>query len=187
VERWYGLLRPPPDRATTPSAKRIPKSRIQVAFMIRITIRRRRIGVRVQESRSVFFNKHQSHTSNSLSIAVQSKIKELSIPKKGARRVVVEGVEYIWRVRSRPTYSQAMGWNSLTIAIQQFGPSRGSVLVAELEQSHPSNLVGKPAQSVMPSLVAGCIRRGLKAGWHPNKSGPQFRLANRQIKTPAQP
>ena len=99
----------------------------------------------------------------------------MSIPKKGSRCVAVGKVEYRWRVRSRPTYCQALGWSPLTLAVEQAN-SRGSVLVVDLPLPHPSNWMQIPSSGVTPAVVAALIRQALKAGWQPQVRGPQFRF-----------
>jgi hypothetical protein len=99
----------------------------------------------------------------------------MSIPRKGSRLVVVDDVEYRWRVRSRPTYCQALTWSSLALAVEQVG-RRGSVLLVDLAQAHPSNWMQQPAPGVTPVAVARHIRQALRAGWKPDVPGTQFRL-----------
>ena len=104
----------------------------------------------------------------------------MSIPKKGSRQVVVDQVEVRWRVRSRPTYDQALAVSPLIMAVEQ-AETRGSVLIVELPQSHPSNWMNKPAPGVTPVVVAGLIRQALTAGWQPSVRGPQFYLQPQRI------
>ena len=99
----------------------------------------------------------------------------MSIPKKASRQIVVDDIEFRWRVRSRPTYDQAVTASPLVLAIEQTD-CRGSVLVVELPQAHPSNWMHKPSPGVTPQTVAGYIRTALTAGWKPSVRGAQFRL-----------
>ena len=99
----------------------------------------------------------------------------MSIPKKSSRRVLVDKVEFRWRVRSRPTYDQALAVGPLILAVEQ-AEGRGSVLLVELPQAHPSNWMQKPAPGVTPRVVAGYIRQALAAGWQPWVRGAQFHL-----------
>ena len=59
----------------------------------------------------------------------------MSIPKKGSRQVVVDKVEFRWRVRSRLTYDQALAVSPLILAVE-LSESRGSVLTVDLPQAH---------------------------------------------------
>ena len=102
-------------------------------------------------------------------------IARMSIPKKGSRQIVVDDIEFRWRVRSRPTYDQAITSSPLVLAVEQAG-SRGSVLVVELPQAHPSNWMHKPSPGVTPQIVTRYIRDALTAGWKPSVRGAQFRL-----------
>ena len=99
----------------------------------------------------------------------------MSMPKKGSRQVVVDKVDFRWRIRSRPTYDQALISSPLILAVEQ-AETRGSVLIINLPQSHPSNWMKKPAPGVTPVVVASYIRRALAAGWRPTVRGVQFRL-----------
>jgi hypothetical protein len=99
----------------------------------------------------------------------------MSIPKKGSRQVVVDEVEFRWRVRSRPTYDQALAASPLILAVEQT-ERRGSVLIVDLPQPHPSNWMQKPAPGVTPVVVAGYIRQALTAGWQPAVRGAQLQL-----------
>ena len=103
----------------------------------------------------------------------------MSIPKKHSRRVVVDDVEYRWRVRGRPTYDQALTTQPLILAVEQCGKP-GSVLVVELAQSHPSNWMRVAASGVTPSVVAHHIRMALRSGWRPACKGPQFLMDDRK-------
>jgi hypothetical protein len=103
----------------------------------------------------------------------------MSIPKKNSRRVIVDDVEYRWRVRGRPTYDQALTTGRLILAVEQC-EKRGSVLVVELAQSHPSNWMQEAASGVTPAVVTGHIRTALKLGWSPACKGPQFLMDDRK-------
>jgi hypothetical protein len=99
----------------------------------------------------------------------------MSISRKGSRHIVVDDIEFRWRVRSRPTYDQNIASSPLVLAVEQTG-CRGSVLVIELPQAHPSNWMHKPSPGVTPQAVAKYIRDALKAGWKSSVRGPQFRI-----------
>jgi hypothetical protein len=99
----------------------------------------------------------------------------MSIPKKGSRSVIVRGTKFRWRVRSKPTNTQGVAESPLVLAVEQEG-CRGSVLVVELDQLHPSNWSLKPAPGVTPEAVANYICQALEAGWKSSAKGAQFRL-----------
>jgi len=99
----------------------------------------------------------------------------MGIPKKGSREIVVDKVAYHWRVRSRPTYDQALASGPLLLAIEQV-ETKGTVLIVRLPDVHPRNWFSLPSPGVTPSRVAACIRRALRTGWKPAVRGQQFHM-----------
>ncbi|MEV6426421.1 hypothetical protein [Nocardia sp. NPDC051463] len=99
----------------------------------------------------------------------------MTLPKKGARRIVVDGVAYRWRVRRRPTYMQAIALMRLTFAVEH-ADCPGSTLVVETSHAHSRNWMGIPPVSVRPADVAASIRLGLARGWKPSSPGSPFML-----------
>lgn len=99
----------------------------------------------------------------------------MAIPKKGSRQIVVDGVPYLWRVRGKPTYSQANAWGGLNVAVERAGAG-GSILVVRTPRPHPGNWAGAEAAPVSPSEVEKFILYALSAGWRPSESGGAFRV-----------
>src|SRR5262249_36072085 len=97
----------------------------------------------------------------------------MAIRKIGSRRLVVDGVTYLWRVRRRPTYCQANAWGSLSVCVQR-AEAPGAILVVDLDRPRPDNWLGLASSPLRPSEVAGLVRRGIAAGWKPEISGGQF-------------
>lgn len=100
----------------------------------------------------------------------------MSIPKKGSRLLGIAGQRYRWRVRNRPTYSQALVDSGLVLAVEIATPPIGSVLIANLPLNHPANWLEQPGGSVTPALVTKIVQQALNAGWQPRCPGKQFRL-----------
>lgn len=94
---------------------------------------------------------------------------------KGARRIVVDGTVYRWRLRRRPTYSQALCWSPCTYAVEH-ADRPGTTLVVTTNQPHLGNWLGGPGDPVLPSDVADAIASALRQGWAPTRTGPPFRL-----------
>ena len=86
----------------------------------------------------------------------------MTLQGKGSRRIVVDGVEYRWTVRRKPTYSQANGWSPLTFAVQP--AAGGPVLVVSTAMAHPRNWMGQPAGGIRPAMVAEAVRRAVGSG-----------------------
>ncbi len=107
----------------------------------------------------------------------------MSLPRKGSRLIVVDGISYRWYVRKKPSYSLCYGvWNgethALTFAVEH-AEAKGSTLVVTLPQIHPG--VGNfPIVPVLPSQVAHYISEALRMGWKATISGKTFNLGKVQ-------
>ncbi len=95
----------------------------------------------------------------------------MAMAKKGSRRITVDGTEYRWKVRGRPTYCQGSVWSPLVFAVEH-GERPGARLVVSLPCAHPSNWMLAPAGVVLPRTVASAIRSAVQAGWTPALPGP---------------
>lgn len=100
----------------------------------------------------------------------------MPLRRKGSRRITVDGVDYRWRLRGRPTYCQAMGWTPCTYAVDQ--PERGgTTLVVTTDRLHPDAAwINGEVRPVLPAEVADNIRMGLTRGWRPADNGAPFHL-----------
>ena len=95
----------------------------------------------------------------------------MTIPKTGSRQLVVDGVAYRWRVRSRPTYDQALAQSGLTVAIQ-FSDGAGRALHLRLPTARVDNWLHTPGYVVVPRDIERWIRFAISQGWTPTGSGP---------------
>ncbi len=104
----------------------------------------------------------------------------MAIRKKGSRRIVVDGVPYLWRVRHKVTYSQECLQYGLSFAVHH-ADEAGATLVVYLPPPHPSQswLSQEAAVPLVPSAVARYIREALDAGWAPGEPGHTFVLPAR--------
>jgi hypothetical protein len=84
----------------------------------------------------------------------------MALGRKGARRIVVDGTVYRWRLRPRPTYFQGLAWSPCTFAVEH-ADTPGTTLVVTTNQPHPSNWIGREARAVLPADVAQAIERAL--------------------------
>ena len=100
----------------------------------------------------------------------------MTLASKGSRRIVVDGLEFRWLVRRRPTYCQALGWSPLTFVSELLDGS-GALLVVALPYAHPGNWLSLTSAPVRPATVAAGIRQALAAGWQPSRPGSAFALA----------
>ncbi|MDK0522194.1 hypothetical protein OCT49_24590 [Streptomyces sp. ML-6] len=99
----------------------------------------------------------------------------MTLNRKGSRRIVVGDVTYRWRLRRKPTYSQALCWSACAYAVEHADHS-GSVLIVTTNQAHPGNWLSWPPQPVPPSDVARAIQLALSRGWAPTTAGSPFQL-----------
>ncbi|MEG4811578.1 hypothetical protein QUA82_28240 [Microcoleus sp. F8-D3] len=101
----------------------------------------------------------------------------MSIPKKGTRKIIVDGQPFIWLIRRQATYTQeCYAGGNLHVAVQH-AQKPGSVLVILTDRPHPQCLAdineGKP---VTPSDAAQWIRQAVQLGWQPQLPGITFNV-----------
>ncbi len=96
----------------------------------------------------------------------------MALTQRGSRPIVVDGIEYRWQVRRRPSYCQGIG-APLTFAVELPG-AHGVVLVVRADAARPDNWIGSRSAVIRPAQVAACIRAALRGGWRPAQPGPAF-------------
>lgn len=100
----------------------------------------------------------------------------MALNKKGTRKITVDGEDYRWRIRKKPTYDQGAFGTAMTFAVEH-SEAPGSTLVVTTTMPRSDNwLLKKTSASVTPAHVARAIREALRAGWSPATSGPPFML-----------
>ncbi|MCC3408236.1 MAG: hypothetical protein JGK17_22130 [Microcoleus sp. PH2017_10_PVI_O_A] len=101
----------------------------------------------------------------------------MSIPKKGTRKIIVDGESFIWLIRRQPTYTQeCFHGGNLHVAVEH-AENSGSVLVIITDRPHPQNgSINHCEIPVRPSDVAQWIRQALQLGWQPTRSGIPFQV-----------
>ena len=98
----------------------------------------------------------------------------MAIPKKGSRKISVNGVSYLWMIRKKPTYSQSVyGSGFLHVAVDT-EENTGSTLIIYTNHRHPKAIHVEKIIPVTPSLVSNWIKNAINLGWLPSKKGPQF-------------
>jgi hypothetical protein len=99
----------------------------------------------------------------------------MAVPKKGSRRIVVDGITYVWRLRRRQTRKQVEGVEGVTVTVSREDCKGAVAVLAFSDRFHVvSPFVN--TNPVLPSEVAHQIRQALAAGWEPNQPGGQFTL-----------
>src|SRR5436853_286091 len=99
----------------------------------------------------------------------------MALPRKGARKITVDGSEYRWVIRKNPTYCQGAFVSPMTFAVECVQAPR-RILVVTTTIPRPDNWLQKPSASVRPGQVAEAIRRARRAGWQPGVQGAAFTL-----------
>jgi hypothetical protein len=96
----------------------------------------------------------------------------MAMPKKGSRRIVVDGQPYRWRVPRAGTYPQLAYGTALALSVEHAGG--GAVLMVVCAGARHGNWANAPGTTVTPGRIAGLIRRALVVGWVPTAPGPAF-------------
>jgi hypothetical protein len=98
----------------------------------------------------------------------------VALAKKGSRRIVVDGVEYRWRV-SRKHWCCAYDPTTLAYMVED-AARPGTTLVVETGRPTVPEPQAVPAEVVLPREVAAGIRAAWSSGWTPGAGGSPFRL-----------
>ncbi len=99
----------------------------------------------------------------------------MSLPRKGIRRIELEGTVYEWTVRKKPTYSQAAFETSMTLAVQLDSEEDSGVLIVDLGISRPDNWISPHQTAITPRVVKDIIYSALNAGWEPKTQRKTFK------------
>ncbi|MEH2256560.1 hypothetical protein [Nostoc sp.] len=110
----------------------------------------------------------------------------MSIPKKGTRKIIVDGEPFIWLIRRQATNAQAdYADGHLHVAVEH-ATEAGSVLAILTDRLHPQgySLINS---EVTPKDVALWIKQAIQIGWLPKKSGITLKVSviGSSIKKPA--
>ncbi len=97
----------------------------------------------------------------------------MGIPKKGSRKITVDGENFIWLIRRKATYGQTDFGVGLNVAVEHAEES-GSKLIILTDKPHPKDWATIQVKPVIPSEVASWISQAIIAGWEPKKSGKPF-------------
>jgi hypothetical protein len=97
----------------------------------------------------------------------------MAIVKKGSRRIVVDDVEYRWRVRQKPPYDTGEH-HGLNCSVERVGEKPGAILVVHFPEARLDTWIGSKSSPIVPSHVASAIRGALQAGWQPLQPGTPF-------------
>jgi hypothetical protein len=100
----------------------------------------------------------------------------MTLAKKGSRRIVVDGRAFRWKIRARPTYTQALG-APLVVAIERDVAHRAAKLIVHWTAARPDAWLGEsPRAVVTPRDVERAIRRAVRDGWDAEAASAAFEL-----------
>ncbi|MEG4584495.1 hypothetical protein QUA54_04480 [Microcoleus sp. MOSTC5] len=101
----------------------------------------------------------------------------MSIPKKGTRKIIVDGQPFIWLIRRQATYTQSCyAGGNIHVGVEH-AEKQGSVLVILTDRPHPQCLVDiNEVKPVTPSDAAQWIGQAVRLGWQPRRSGITFNV-----------
>ncbi|MER5640509.1 hypothetical protein ABT095_26615 [Kitasatospora sp. NPDC002227] len=93
----------------------------------------------------------------------------MALARKGSRRIVVDGVEYRWRVSSKH-WCCSHDPTTLGYAVED-AAHPGTTLVVDTGRPVVARPTETPAEVVLPREVAAGIRAALADGWTPRANG----------------
>ena len=83
--------------------------------------------------------------------------------RKGSRLITVDGTDYRWSVRPKPTYSQGLG-ATMTFAVA-LADRPGATLVVDTGRPRPDNWLHMRTEPVRPAEVVDAVRAAVARGF----------------------
>ncbi len=87
---------------------------------------------------------------------------------------MVGGEEYIWLIRSKPTYTQECQKGAMTASVES-NKKGCSTLNIVFQFQRPDSLMSNLVNTVTPSIISSCVSGAILQGWEPCKPGPTFK------------
>lgn len=104
----------------------------------------------------------------------------MSIPRKGSRRIIVNGCTYLWYIRRKFDYWSLICGDSPVVGIERIDPPSHRTLLFYADNGHHCY-----GAVITPRIVEVAILHSLKTGWKPHLPGSPFECWMRQIDWPA--
>jgi hypothetical protein len=98
----------------------------------------------------------------------------MSRSKARPHRIVVDDVEYVWRLGKCDSHGLGLEWGDYLIALAD---EDGAALIVNLDCDRTGN--GK----LTPHVVAEFIRASIAVGWKPHAAGPPYRVGTDALNT----
>ena len=107
----------------------------------------------------------------------------MTLPKKGARLITVNGEQFVWKIRNKINWNEKTGI-SLQIPIQYV--EGGQFLIVDSGYCRSDvrwAAYGIPNKRdiITPSFIEKCIRKGLKEGWKYKSEGKPFEISGEDL------
>ncbi|MEU8901122.1 hypothetical protein AB0C65_35015 [Nocardia sp. NPDC048505] len=87
----------------------------------------------------------------------------MTLNRKGSRLITIDGTDYRWTVRPKPTYDQALG-GPMRFAVE-LADRPGPVLVVTTDRPRPDNWMNLPTEPIRAGEVEAGVRKALAAGF----------------------
>jgi len=95
----------------------------------------------------------------------------MAIPKKGSRKIVVDGIAYRWRIRWKPSISTQDCFSAgLTAAVELYDEPRGVLMICFTHSSY-KHYPSMQIEPVTPTHVKTAIETAIEKGWIPADKG----------------
>lgn len=98
----------------------------------------------------------------------------MALSKKGTRKIQINGDDYRWGIRHKPTYSSGLEWTNLTAVVELYNDPQSKLIIDFLCPRNDS-FFSNYSNNVTPRFIANAIAEGLDSGWKP------FANSNHQI------
>jgi hypothetical protein len=96
----------------------------------------------------------------------------MALPKKGFRKITVEGHEFIWKIRKKISWNEI---HDVPLAIPIQNENGGQLLLLTIGYSR-SYFTENNQFKITPALIQLCIKKAINTGWNHGFEGPQLEL-----------
>ncbi len=106
----------------------------------------------------------------------------MAIPKKGSRKVTVEGESYRWVVGKRVAFQNAdYGLGKFNVAIESIGGAGATLLILAERHMQPGDWGTIEVEPITPSDVSRWISTAIQKGWDPRVDGQTLRFNEAEL------
>jgi len=106
----------------------------------------------------------------------------MAMPKKGSRKLTVEGESYRWIVTIEKVFRNAdYGPKKINVAIESVAASGAKLLIVAERHSQPGDWGTIEVEPVTPSDVSRWISMAIQKGWNPRVDGHTLRFDEAEL------